>query len=171
MSILSVPITPFAGQRPGLSGLRKTMTVFREPWTCFGRDFYMLHDYEEIEPDRADQLIDRLRHMAGELPGTRLGDFGVAEADDFAYTDPVDGSVSAHQGVRVGFTNGARIVYRLSGTGTEGATLRVYLEHFEPDPARHGLAAATALAPLAAVSRALADISGIAGRDKPSVVA
>jgi len=171
MSILNVPITPFAGQRPGTSGLRKTMTVFREPWTRFGRDFYMRHDYEEIETDRANRLIDRLQRLAGELPGTRFGDLEVAEADDFPYTDPIDGSVSAHQGIRIGFTNGARIVYRLSGTGTEGATLRVYLEHFEPDPARHGIAAATALAPLAAVSRALADICGIAGRDKPNVVA
>jgi phosphoglucomutase len=131
----------------------------------------MRHDYEAIEPDRANRLIETLRRRLPELPGTRFGDFEITEADDFAYTDPVDGSVSEHQGVRVSFADGARVVYRLSGTGTEGATLRVYLERFEADPARHALTVSAALAPLAAVSVALADISGIAGRDKPSVVA
>ena len=135
------------------------------------RDFYMRHDYEAIEARRANRLIDGLRRRLPELPGTRLGDFAITTADDFAYTDPVDGSISAQQGIRIGFANGARIVYRLSGTGTEGATLRVYLERFEADTARHALTASTALAPLAAVSVVLADISGITGRDKPSVVA
>ena len=140
-------------------------------WAQFGRDFYMRHDYEEIETERANRLIDSLRARITTLPGTRFGDFEVQTADDFAYTDPVDASVSAHQGVRVNFTNGARIVYRLSGTGTSGATLRVYLEQFEPDPERHARAVGEALAPLAAVSAALADIAGIAGRDRPSVIA
>jgi phosphoglucomutase len=145
-------------------------SIVADHWARFGRDFYQRHDYEEIETERANRLIDGLRHHIPELPGTRFGDFEVSSADDFAYTDPVDGSTSAHQGVRVGFTNGARIVYRLSGTGTEGATLRVYLERYEPDPARHALAASAALAPLAAVSVGLADIAGITGRTKPSVV-
>jgi len=145
--------------------------VVTDHWARFGRDFYMRHDYESIETDRANRLIETLRRRLPELPGTRFGDFEITEADDFAYTDPVDGSTTAHQGIRVGFADGARIVYRLSGTGTEGATLRVYLERFEADPARHALTASTALAPLAAVSVALADINGIAGRDKPSVVA
>jgi phosphoglucomutase len=145
--------------------------IVADHWARFGRDFYARHDYEEIESEGANRLIDGLRQRLPELPGWRLGDFEIADADDFTYTDPVDGSTSAHQGVRIGFTNGARIVYRLSGTGTEGATLRVYLERFEPDPARHALAASAALAPLAKVSVALTDISGITGRDKPSVVA
>ena len=101
----------------------------------------------------------------------RFGGYSVSEADDFAYTDPVDGSVTEHQGIRVEFAEGARIVYRLSGTGTEGATLRVYLERFEPDPARHAVASDAALAPLAAAAGALADIEGILGRSRPSVVA
>lgn len=155
------------------------LAVRREPataivadhWACFGRDFYVRHDYEEIESERANRLIDGLRRRIPQLPGAKFGEFEVVSADDFAYTDPVDGSTSAHQGVRVGFAGGERIVYRLSGTGTEGATLRVYLERFEPDPARHAIAANAALAPLAAVSVALADISGITGRNKPSVVA
>jgi phosphoglucomutase len=139
-------------------------------WARFGRDFYMRHDYEEIETEPANRLIDTLRRRIPGLPGTRIGGFTVSEADDFAYTDPIDGSVSAHQGIRVGFADGARIVYRLSGTGTAGATLRVYLEHFEPDPARHALPASVALAPLAATAAALADIKAVTGRSEPSVV-
>ena len=139
-------------------------------WARFGRDFYLRHDYEAIESERAERLIAGLRRRLPELPGARIGEFTVGTADDFAYTDPVDGSTSAHQGIRIGVADGARIVYRLSGTGTEGATLRVYLERYEPDRARHGLAASAALASLAAASDALADISGITGRTKPSVV-
>jgi len=144
--------------------------IVADHWARFGRDFHLRHDFEEIETERANQLIDGLRRRIPELPGTRLGEFEISEADDFAYTDPVDGSASAHQGIRVGFTDGARIVYRLSGTGTEGATSRVYLERFEPDPARHVLAASEALAPLAAAGVVLADIVGITGRERPSVV-
>jgi len=146
-------------------------TVVADHWARFGRDFYMRHDYEEIETEPANRLIEELRRRLPELPGARIGDFEVSTADDFAYTDPVDGSTSAHQGIRIGFANGARIIYRLSGTGTEGATLRVYLERFEPDTARHALTASEALAPLAAASVALADVNGITGRNKPSVVA
>ena len=114
MTILSVRVTPFAGQSPGTPGVRRRFPA---------------------------------------LPGIRFGAFEIATADDFADTEPVDGSTGAHQRVRVNFTNSDRIFYRLSGTGTEGATLRVYLERCEPDPAR------------------CAHINGITGRDKPSVVA
>jgi phosphoglucomutase len=145
--------------------------IVTDHWARYGRDFYMRHDYDAIETERANRLVERLREQLASLPGTRFGDFEVSEADDFAYTDPIDGSTTAHQGIRIGFANGARIVYRLSGTGTEGATLRVYLERFEPDPARHDASVSTALAPLAAVSVALADITGITGRERPSVIA
>jgi len=139
-------------------------------WARYGRDFYLRHDYEAIETERANRLIDGLRRRLPDLPGQRFGDFEISACDDFAYTDPVDGSASARQGVRVDFAEGARAVYRLSGTGTEGATLRVYLERFAPDPAGHAVPAAEALAPLAAAAAALADIAGITGRDAPSVV-
>ena len=145
--------------------------IVADHWARFGRDYYLRHDYEEIETDAANRLIDGLRRRIPELVGARFGDFEVSSVDDFAYTDPVDDSVSAHQGVRVEFACGARAVYRLSGTGTEGATLRVYLERYEPDAARHALAASAVLAPLAAVSVALANITGLTGRVQPSVVA
>ncbi len=145
--------------------------IVADHWRRYGRDFYQRHDYEGVAADRAADLIERLRTGLPALPGRRLGAFTVQHADDFAYTDPVDGSVSLHQGIRVEFAEGARAVYRLSGTGTEGATLRVYLERFEPDPTRHAGALAATMAPLAAVAARLADIEGILGRSQPSVVA
>ena len=104
-------------------------------------------------------------------PGRRAAEFAVAAADEFAYTDPVDGSVTERQGIRIELEGDSRIVYRLSGTGTAGATLRVYLERFEPDPSRHQAAPDITLAPLAAVAASLADIPGILGRTRPDVVA
>jgi phosphoglucomutase len=145
--------------------------IVADHWARYGRDFYRRHDYEAIESERANRLIEGLRRRIPTLPGQRFGDFEISACDDFAYTDLVDGSTSAHQGVRVEFAGGARAVYRLSGTGTEGATLRVYLERFEPERARHALAADAALAPLAAAAAAIADIAEITGRTAPSVVA
>jgi phosphoglucomutase len=145
--------------------------IVADHWARYGRDFYRRHDYEAIESERANRLIEGLRRRIPTLPGQRFGDFEISACDDFAYTDPVDGSTSAHQGVRVEFAGGARAVYRLSGTGTEGATLRVYLERFEPDRARHALAADAALTPLAAAAAGIADIAEITGRTAPSVIA
>ena len=145
--------------------------IVADHWRRFGRHFYRRHDYEGLPADRAGGLVEKLREGLAGLPGRRLGASIVSAADDFAYTDPVDFSVSAQQGIRIEFADGARIVYRLSGTGTEGATLRVYLERFEPDPGRHGLSPGQALASLAAAAAALADIPGILGRSRPSVIA
>jgi phosphoglucomutase len=144
--------------------------ILADHWRRFGRDFYARHDYEALASDRAARLIDRLRDTLPTLPGRRFGAFTITRAEEFAYTDPVDGSISTGQGIRVEFTEGARIVYRLSGTGTEGATLRVYLERFEPDPVRHAVAAEVALAPLAAAGAALAEIEAMVGRSQPSVI-
>jgi phosphoglucomutase len=145
--------------------------IVADHWRRYGRHFYQRRDYEGLPADAAARLFDRLRAGLPALPGRRCGDLAVHAADEFAYTDPIDGARSEHQGIRIELGEEARIVYRLSGTGTEGATLRVYLERFEIDPARHGMAPAAALAPLAAEAAALADIPGILGRTGPSVVA
>jgi phosphoglucomutase len=140
-------------------------------WRRFGRHFYARHDFEALPADAAARLIERLRQSVADLVGRTIGGVAVEKADEFAYTDPVDGSLTERQGIRVELAGGSRIVYRLSGTGTEGATLRVYLERFEPDPARHQAPAETVLAPLAAAASSLADIPGTLGRSRPDVVA
>ena len=153
------------------------LAVRREPvaavmaahWAEYGRDYYSRHDYEAVAADRAEALIGRLRGLLPALPGQEFAGLRVESADDFAYHDPVDGSTSAHQGIRVTFTDGSRVVLRLSGTGTEGATLRVYLERHAAQGKDHGLAPETALAPVAAAAEALALIRDHTGRDRPDV--
>lgn len=144
--------------------------IVRQHWATYGRNYYSRHDYEEVDAGAADALMKALRAELPRLKGCRLGTRDVAEADDFAYHDPVDGSDTANQGVRVLFADGSRIVYRLSGTGTAGATLRVYIERFEADPARHGTETQAALADLIAISRSLAEIPRHIGRSEPSTV-
>jgi phosphoglucomutase len=157
--------------RPGES----VEAIVRDHWRRFGRDIYSRHDYEGVDASAANGLMQHLRESLAGLPGQRF-DLGggaparVVLADDFAYTDPVDGSVTTGQGIRIGFDDGSRIVFRLSGTGTEGATLRVYLERYEPDPTRQGAATQEALAPLIAVADRLAGIRARTGREQPSVV-
>ena len=139
-------------------------------WRRFGRNYYSRHDYEAVDAEAASDLMTDLRARLGDLPGQEIEGRVVAEADEFVYHDPVDGSVSEGQGLRVVFTDGARIVFRLSGTGTVGATLRVYLEVVEEDPARFGLDPQVALAPLVAAAEALAGISARTGRAAPDVM-
>ena len=143
--------------------------ILRDHWRRFGRDFYSRHDYEALDADAAGALIDDLRARLPGLPGTTAAGLTVEAADDFEYRDPVDNSVSARQGVRVFFSGGARAVFRLSGTGTEGATLRVYLERPEPDPARHGDDTQAALAGIARAADAIAGIAERTGRAEPDV--
>ena len=144
--------------------------IVTEHWRRFGRNYYTRHDYEAVDAKGAAGLVDHLRILLPALPGQRLGDYTVAYADDFAYTDPIDGSVSEHQGIRIGFEGGSRIVLRLSGTGTEGATLRVYVEFYEPDPARHQQDTQEAMAPLILIARELAQIEARTGRAEPTVI-
>ncbi|MCB1490482.1 MAG: alpha-D-glucose phosphate-specific phosphoglucomutase [Rhodobiaceae bacterium] len=139
-------------------------------WRKFGRDFYTRHDYEGIDSAAANGLIDDLRARLDSLPGQSFAGLTVSEAVDFAYTDPVDGSVSEHQGISITFKEDARIVFRLSGTGTSGATLRVYLERYEPDAARHQTETQLALADVIAAAEAIAGIAGRTGRDAPDVM-
>ena len=144
--------------------------IVRGHWQRFGRNVYSRHDYEGVDSAAANGLMDHLRAQLATLPGQRIGDAHITSADDFAYTDPIDGSVSTAQGVRIGLADGSRIVFRLSGTGTEGATLRVYLERFEVDAARHGVETQLALAPLIALADRLAGIRERTGREAPTVV-
>ena len=139
-------------------------------WATYGRNYYSRHDYEEVETDRANALVDELRGRLATLAGTSVRGMKIASADDFAYNDPVDGSVSKNQGIRILFEGGSRVVFRLSGTGTSGATLRVYIERFEPDPARHDLDTQKALADLIQAAEDIAGIRAHTGRDKPSVI-
>ncbi|MEJ2685999.1 MAG: alpha-D-glucose phosphate-specific phosphoglucomutase [Gammaproteobacteria bacterium] len=144
--------------------------IVRAHWRRFGRNYYSRHDYEQVAADPAGQLIQTLRDRLPELQGRHIGEREVAFADDFSYTDPIDGSVAEQQGIRVGFKDGSRIVFRLSGTGTEGATLRVYLERYERDPEQLDLDAQSALAGLISAAEELARIRHYTGRDRPTVI-
>ncbi|SCY56481.1 alpha-D-glucose phosphate-specific phosphoglucomutase [Microvirga guangxiensis] len=144
--------------------------IVREHWAAYGRDYYTRHDYEELETAPANELMDALRAKLSTLPGQRFGELTVQECDDFAYTDPVDQSVTPKQGIRILFKEDARAVFRLSGTGTSGATLRVYLERFEPNAERHNLPTAGVLAPVTEAANAIAEIAKRTGRNEPSVI-
>lgn len=144
--------------------------IVRSHWRQFGRNYYTRHDYEEVPADGARAAMARVEERLATLPGTTIAGRMVARADDFSYRDPVDGSVSEHQGLRIMFEDGARIVYRLSGTGTSGATVRIYIESYEPDSERQSLDAQEALRELIAGAVALADLRGNTGRDGPTVI-
>jgi phosphoglucomutase len=139
-------------------------------WAEYGRNYYARHDYEAVDTDAANRLVAELRAKLPVLPGTSIGGRAIALADDFAYLDPVDGSKSSNQGVRIGFADGSRVVFRLSGTGTSGATLRVYLERYESDREKLGLSNAEALAELVAAAEEIAGIRAHTGRDEPDVI-
>ena len=144
--------------------------IVRKHWAEYGRNYYSRHDYEEVDTEAANGLITALRDKLASLPGQTFGALKVAAADDFAYHDPVDGSVSKNQGIRVLFEGGSRVVFRLSGTGTSGATIRVYVERYEPDPAKHGIDTQEALADLIAVADEISELKKRSGRDAPTVI-
>ncbi len=144
--------------------------ILASHWSAFGRNFYSRHDFEAIATDKADAMMAALRATLPTLAGQTVEGMVIDAADDFAYTDPVDGSVSRGQGVRILFQDGSRIVLRLSGTGTEGATLRLYLERYEADPRHFGLDPQTALAPIIRAAQHLARIAEFTGRDQPDVI-
>ncbi len=144
--------------------------IVREHWRRFGRNVYSRHDFEGIETAKADELMAQLRQKLPTLSGQEVEGMRIKAADDFSYTDPVDGSASVKQGVRILLEDGSRAVFRLSGTGTEGATLRLYLERYVADPALHEIETQKALAPLAALSEKLAHIAEITGRKGPDVI-
>lgn len=144
--------------------------ILRDHWATYGRNYYSRHDYEEVDSDGANALVKSLRDSLPSLKGKRFGALEIAEADDFAYHDPVDGSDSRNQGLRIMFADGSRIVYRLSGTGTAGATLRVYIERYEADPAKQFFETQNALSDLIALSHEIAGIERFTQRKAPSVI-
>lgn len=141
-----------------------------EHWARFGRNYYSRHDYEAVDAAAAAAMMNALREKLPALEGQALGNYRVSVADDFVYTDPVDHSVATKQGVRIIMDDGSRIVFRLSGTGTEGATIRVYLERYEADPSRHNLETQEALSGLIAIADSVSGLRQRTGRQQPSVI-
>ncbi|MEM6612040.1 MAG: alpha-D-glucose phosphate-specific phosphoglucomutase [Cyanobacteria bacterium P01_C01_bin.72] len=144
--------------------------IVKDHWQTYGRNYYSRHDYEEVDKERATELMERLRGMLDGLSGKQYGSYEVKYADDFSYNDPVDNSVSSKQGIRIGFTDGSRIVFRLSGTGTKGATLRLYVESYEPDASKHNQETQAALKPLIEIAQEIAQIKEYTQRDQPTVI-
>jgi phosphoglucomutase len=144
--------------------------ILKSHWKIYGRNYYTRYDYEGVDKDAAEALMQHLRDRFGALPGQEFMGYTIEYADDFSYTDPIDGSLSSRQGIRIGFTDGSRIVYRLSGTGTVGATLRVYLERYEPDPEKQNQETAVVMAPLVQIAIDLAEIGARTGRSAPDVI-
>ncbi len=144
--------------------------ILKQHWDKFGRDYYTRHDYEAVTNDGAELLMTALREKTQTLAGLQLGSYQVESADDFAYTDPVDESISQHQGIRILMRGGSRIIYRLSGTGTEGATLRVYIESHETDINKQSEDPQNALSELIDLASQIAKINHYTGRNKPDVM-
>ena len=139
-------------------------------WAQYGQNYYTRHDFEEIETDKANPVMAHIKAQLPMLAGKQFGSLTVQSADDFSYHDPIDGSVSHNQGLRVLFTDGSRIVYRLSGTGTVGATIRMYIEQYQADPSKHGGDTQTALAELIQTAYQISDIAALTGRTAPNVI-
>ncbi len=144
--------------------------IVREHWARYGRNVYSRHDYEGLPTESANGVMQHLHDSFAVLTGSQLGSYKVVFCDDFSYIDPIDGSVSTGQGVRIGFGDGSRIVFRLSGTGTEGATLRIYLEAYEPDVSKHHLDAQVALAELIGIALQVSQLRERTGRTEPTVI-
>ncbi|WP_417601311.1 alpha-D-glucose phosphate-specific phosphoglucomutase [Pararhodobacter oceanensis] len=143
--------------------------ILTDHWATYGRDYYSRHDFEAIETSKADALVTELSDKLPNLPGQTFAGLTVTNADEFSYHDPVDSSVSTHQGLRVYFDGGGRAVFRLSGTGTEGATLRIYLEHYEPAEGDHSQDPQAALTPLRDAAYTLSRLTEHTGRSEPDV--
>jgi phosphoglucomutase len=144
--------------------------IVESHWTEFGRNYYSRHDYEEVDSAAANKLVEELRGKLASLPGMDFEGLTVASADDFTYRDPIDQSVSKNQGIRILFEGGSRIVLRLSGTGTAGATLRLYVERYEENPSRHNIETQEALQDLITLADEIAGIKRHTGRPGPTVI-
>ena len=145
-------------------------TIVRDHWAHYGRDYFTRHDFEGVDAEAAAKMVQALRDKLSDLPGQTVAGLTIASADDYHYVDPVDGSESAKQGIRIYTTDGGRIVMRLSGTGTSGATLRVYFDRYQPDRARVGQDPQKALADLIQAAHEIAGIASYTGRERPDVI-
>ncbi|BAQ61168.1 phosphoglucomutase [Geminocystis sp. NIES-3708] len=144
--------------------------IVKSHWQEYGRNFYSRHDYEEVASEGANELVNHVKSQFETLKGKQFGNYTVAYADDFSYTDPIDGSVTENQGIRIIFTDNSRIIIRLSGTGTKGATLRIYLESYEPDVTKHDLDTQEALKDLINITEEIVQIKKFTNRDIPTVI-
>ncbi len=144
--------------------------IMLEHWAEYGRNYYTRHDYEGVDSDAAKGLMAHVEAQLPGLAGTKLGDYTVGYADNFSYTDPVDGSISSQQGLRIGFSDSSRIIFRLSGTGTEGATIRIYIEQFEADAEKQSEDTQQALGELIRIAKSLSELSERTGRTEPTVI-
>ncbi|XP_039000187.1 phosphoglucomutase, chloroplastic-like [Hibiscus syriacus] len=157
-------------KKPG-EKLVSVSDVVKQHWATYGRNFFSRYDYEECASEGANKMIEYLRDMASKSKaGEKYGNYVLQFADDFSYTDPVDGSVASKQGVRFVFTDGSRIIFRLSGTGSAGATVRVYIEQYEPDASKHDMDAQVALKPLIDLALSVSKLKDFTGREKPTVI-
>lgn len=144
--------------------------ILADHWASYGRDYYSRHDFEAIASDKANALMEQLRAALPELEGQSFAGLSVLKADEFSYLDPVDGSHSNQQGLRIFFEGGRRAVFRLSGTGTEGATLRLYLEQYAPPAERHDIDPQEALVQVRDAAYALCKLKAFTGRNAPDVM-
>jgi phosphoglucomutase len=144
--------------------------IVEKHWQQYGRDYYSRHDYEAVDSDIAAQLFEALVAKLPGLAGQSYNGYAVTQADEFSYKDPIDGSISEHQGIRVFFDNDSRIIFRLSGTGTEGATLRIYLEQYEADASKHQVDPQIVLSELIEIAETLCQVKQLTGRSEPSVI-
>ena len=144
--------------------------IVKAHWAEYGRNVYSRHDYEDIPLDAASSVIKHIHSKFESLAGRVFGEYTVDIADDFLYTDPIDGSLSLNQGIRILFTCGSRIIFRMSGTGTSGGTIRIYLESYQPDVAKHHLDAQVALKELIGIAMEISQLKEITGRDTPTVI-
>ena len=156
---------------PAGSPLVSIKDIVMDHWKTYGRNFFSRYDYEGCATEDADKMVAHVRGViAASPPGTMIGAYEVATADEFSYTDPIDGSVATNQGLRFVFTDGSRIIFRLSGTGSSGATIRMYIEQFEADPAKHDVDAQEALAGIIETALAMSKLEEFTGRDGPTVI-
>jgi phosphoglucomutase len=144
--------------------------IVKAHWAEYGRNVYSRHDYEAIPTHAANGVMAHIKAQFETLPSQVFGKYRVKSCDDFSYIDPIDGSLSTGQGVRILFDDGSRIVFRLSGTGTEGATLRIYLEAFEPNVANHHLDAQVALSEMIQIALEISELKQRTGRTYPTVI-